>query len=89
MKTIVETATGLSKYLIDDAEIVALNENEIVIGNPATHIIADLNADTATLYEGVSPSEDWTGDKYTFDGTDWTLNPDWVDSTPPEELTAK
>jgi hypothetical protein len=85
----VETATGLSKYLIDDAEIVALNENEIVIGNPVNHIIADLNADTVTLYEGVTSPEDWTGDKYTFDGTDWTLNPDWVEPTPPEELTAE
>lgn len=89
MKTIVETATGLSKYLINDAEIVVLNENEIAIGNPVNHIIVDLNVGTVILYEGVSPPEDWTGDKYTFDGTDWTLNPDWVAPTPPEELTAK
>ena len=85
MKTIVETATGLSKYLMDDAEIVALNEDEIVVGNPVTLIIADLNADTSILYAGVTPPEDWTGDKYTFDGTNWTLNPDWVEPTEPAE----
>ena len=26
---------------------------------------------------------DWTGDRYTFDGTTWAQNPDWVE---PEQL---
>lgn len=79
MQTIVETATGLSKYLLDDAEVVVLNEDNIVVGDPAKFIIADLNANTVTVYEGVTAPADWTGNKYTFDGTDWTLNPNWVD----------
>jgi hypothetical protein len=34
----------------------------------------------ATIYEDVTNSpEDWTGNKYFFDGTDWDTNPDWVD----------
>lgn len=79
MQTIVETATGLSKYLLDDAEVVVLNEDNIVVGDPAKFIIADLNASTVTVYEGVTAPEDWFGNKYTFDGTDWTLDPNWVD----------
>lgn len=79
MKTIVETTTSLSKYLLDDAEVVVLNEDNIVVGDPAKFIIADLNASTVTVYEGVTAPEDWTGNKYTFDGTDWTLNPNWVE----------
>ena len=88
MKTIVENATSLSKYLFDDAEAVVLNEDNIVVGDPAEFIIADLNASTATVYEGVTAPADWIGNKYTFDGTDWTLNPAWVEPFEPLEEPA-
>lgn len=89
MKTIVENATSLSKYLLDDAEVVVLNEDNIVVGDPAKFIISDLNASTATVYEDVTAPTDWTGNKYTFDDVDWTLNPDWIDpATPIEEPAA-
>ncbi len=84
MKAIVEKSTSISKYLLDDTEVVVLNEDNIVVGDPAEFIIDDLNASTATVYEGVTAPTDWTGNKYTFDGTDWTLNPDWVEQTKPE-----
>ena len=87
MKTIVENTTSLSKYLLADTEAVVLNEDNIVVGNPAEFIIADLNANTATVYEGVTAPADWVGNKYTFDGTDWALNPAWVDPTPLTEET--
>jgi hypothetical protein len=79
MKTIVETATGLSKYLLADNVSAALNVDHIVVGDPPQFIVADLNADNAVVYEGVTAPADWTGNKYTFDGSDWTLNPDWID----------
>ena len=79
MKTIVEKSTNLSKYLLDDAEVVVLNEDNIVVGDPVKFIIGDLNASTATVYESVTAPADWIGNKYTFDGTEWTLNPEWVD----------
>lgn len=89
MKTIVENATNLSKYLLDDAEVVVLNNDNIVVGDPANFIIGDLNASTATVYEDVTAPNDWTGNKYTFDGSDWTLNPDWIDpATPVDEPAA-
>lgn len=87
MKTIVENATSLSKYLFDDTEVVVLNEDNIVVGDPAKFIIADLNVTTATVYENVTAPADWIGNKYTFDGTDWALDPDWVDPTPLTEET--
>lgn len=79
MKTIVETATGLSKYLLEDTVSVTLKDDSIVVGDPAMFIVADLNADNAVVYEGVTAPDDWVGNKYTFDGSEWTLNPDWVD----------
>lgn len=79
MKTIVENATNFSKYLLDNTEVVVLNEDNIVVGDPAKFIIDDLNASTVTVYEGVTAPVDWIGNKYTFNGTNWTPNPNWFD----------
>ena len=82
MKTIVETATGLSKYVFEDDASVTMNADNIVT---PSFIIGDLNTGNATMHEGVTPPEDWSGNKYTFDGTTWTANPDWVDPATLEE----
>jgi hypothetical protein len=79
MKTIVETDTGLSKYLLADDVAVAMNVDNVVVGEPPQFIVADLNASSATVYESVTAPDDWIGNKYTFDGTAWVLNPAWVD----------
>ena len=80
MKTIVETATGLSKYLLEDDVSVVANSDHIVVGDPAERIVADLNSSTVTIIENVTNApSDWKGNKYTFDGTTWTQNPNWVD----------
>lgn len=84
MKTIVETATGLSKYVLADEVAVVINVDNIVVGEPPQFIVADLNADSATIYEGVTAPEGWIGNKYTFDGSAWVLNPAWVDPEAPQ-----
>jgi len=73
MKTIVESSTQLSKYLLEDSISVAMNESNIAVGDPVQFIIGDLNNATATVHTSVSNSpETWEGNKFTFDGTDWT-----------------
>jgi hypothetical protein len=79
MKTIVEVETKLSKYLLDSNVVVSLNADYIVVGDPPQFIIADLNNDTAAVYENVTAPADWVGNKYTFNGTDWALDPNWVE----------
>lgn len=79
MKTIVETSTGLSKYLLADDVAINASASNIEVGSPVQFIIGDLNSGNTTITEGVTAPADWAGNKYTFDGTDWTLNPDWVD----------
>lgn len=82
MKTIVETSTGLSKYLLSDDTVVTVRSNQIDLGPEGNLdlIIGDLNSGNATVHENVTNApEDWFGNKYTFDGTTWTVNPDWVD----------
>ena len=80
MKTIVETSTKLSKYLLaDDVTITATSDN-ITVGDPAQFIIADLNSGNTTITENVTNApDDWTGNKYKLDGTTWSANSDWVD----------
>ena len=80
MKTIVETSTKLSKYLLADDVAITATASDITVGDPAQFIIADLNSTTVTVTDGVTNApDDWTGNKYFFDGTTWTANPDWVD----------
>ncbi len=80
MKTIVETSTKLSKYLLaDDVTITATSDN-ITVGDPAKFIIGDLNSSNATITENVTNApSDWVGNKYKLDGSTWSANPDWVD----------
>jgi hypothetical protein len=82
MKTIVETSSGLSKYLLADDVTIIATAQDITVGDPAQFIIGDLNSTTVTVTDNVTNApEDWTGNKYFFDGTTWTLNPSWVDPT--------
>ena len=86
MKTIVETSTKLSKYLLADDVVITATANDITVGDPAQFIIADLNSGNATITENVTNApEDWMGNKYKLDGTTWSANPDWVDPTEEEE----
>ena len=80
MKTIVETSTGLSKYLLEDDVQVVSNAGNIVVGSPVKFIIDDLSSENSTVTENVNNApSDWSGGKYFFDGSTWTLNADWVD----------
>ena len=80
MKTIVETSSGLSKYLLADDVTIIATAQDITVGDPAQFIIGDLNSTTVTVTDNVTNApDDWTGNKYFFDGTTWTLNPDWID----------
>ena len=86
MKTIVETSSGLSKYLLADDVTITATADNITVGDPAQFIIGDMNSGNATITENVTNApSDWTGNKYKLDGTTWSANPDWVDPTLEDE----
>ncbi len=73
-----ENFTNLSKYIFADDASVTISSDNIVTPN---FIIADLNSGNSSIIENVTPPENWSGNRYTFDGSTWTANPDWVDPT--------
>lgn len=75
MKTL--TKNGVSIYLFDDNKALDIQSDKIVVGDPVDFIIGDCNSENVTLHENVTDPGDWAGHKYLFDGTDWTLNPDY------------
>jgi len=86
MKTIVETSTKLSKYLLADDVTITATADNITVGDPAQFIIGDLNSTTVTITESITNApDDWTGNKYKLDGTTWSANPDWVDPEAEDE----
>lgn len=74
MKTIVENSTNISKYIFEDSAALSFTSTSIVTPN---FIIGDLNSNNATLVEGITPPADWTGCKYIYADSTWTLNPAW------------
>jgi len=80
MQTI--TKDSSSCYLYGDDEVIVIGEDSTVVGNPPILIIGDINSQNGELYENVTPPEDWVGNKYLFDGIEWTPNPDF----PQEEV---
>lgn len=82
MKTIVENSTKLSKYLYEDDKEIFMEADRITIGpvdNPELYVGCHSMND-CTLYENIEgPPDTWAGNKYTFDGTTWTANPEWRD----------
>lgn len=76
MKTIIELETQISKYVFENDAIIVFKDDSI---ETPTFIISDLNANNAKMFENVNPPNDWIGNKYLFNGVDWTLNPEWIE----------
>jgi hypothetical protein len=76
MQTITFNESDISAYIFEDDQNLVATPTEITCPN---FIIGDMNSTNATIHTGVTSPEDWQGGKYLFDGTSWTLNPDWTD----------
>tara|TARA_R100001244_G_scaffold50637_1_gene44338 strand:- start:177 stop:482 length:306 start_codon:yes stop_codon:yes gene_type:complete len=80
MKTIVSNLDNLSKYILENNKTVNSTEVNIAVGDPNNldFYIGDLNSNNSTIYENITPPEDWQGNRYTFDGSSWTEVEGWI-----------
>jgi phosphatidylethanolamine-binding protein (PEBP) family uncharacterized protein len=83
MKTIISNETNVSLYIFADDVVVDIAADKTNLGNPVNTHILDCNSSNVTLYEGVTPPDEWKSHKYLFDGTNWTANPNYNPRTPP------
>tara|TARA_B100001939_G_scaffold339622_1_gene346660 strand:- start:356 stop:613 length:258 start_codon:yes stop_codon:yes gene_type:complete len=79
MKTLTRTGSNISLYIFEDNKYLDINEDTIVVGDPADFIIADCNSGNTLLHQNVTPPSDWTGNKYTYVDGVWANNPSYVD----------
>lgn len=71
------TQGTIAKYIFDDSDEISVESGRIVTPD---FIIGDLNSGNSTLYTGVTDvPEDFTGDKYLFDGEEFDPNPAYVE----------
>ena len=82
MQTITINTSNISSNAFEDGDVLTSHADKIVCPNL---IISDLNSSNATIHTGVTLPEDWKGSKYFFDGSSWTVNPDF-DGTPDPAL---
>lgn len=88
MKVLVRNEDNISIYLINDSATVSFTTDQIhIIGDAEMGdvVVGDRSSDDTTLYENVTNApDDWFGWKYIYDGSEWTLNPDFVEEVLPE-----
>jgi hypothetical protein len=81
VKTLIKN--GVSLYVFEDNEYVKMEDSFIQVGYPPKFFISDCNISNTTLFENVTPPSDWFGCKYLFNGTDWSVDPNYVEFVPP------
>jgi hypothetical protein len=67
-------------WLWPDDHTVSLDaDGSLVTAEGQPPMSHDMTSENSTLYEGVTDvPDDWDYDKYLYDGTTWTLNPNYV-----------
>jgi hypothetical protein len=81
MKTIVRLDNNISLYVFEDTTLIDVHEDKIIITSDEIMTISDCNSANTIVYENITAPDDWRGWKYFFDGSEWTLNEDWVEPT--------
>ena len=79
MQTITFKESNISVFSFEDNPTIIVTAENITCPN---FVIGDMNSSNAAVYTGVTLPGDWAGEKYFFDGTTWTANPNYV--APPE-----
>jgi hypothetical protein len=79
MKTIIFNDSNISVYVWENDVEITTTEESITCSD---FLITDMNSNNATIYEDITPPSGWQSGKYFYDGSDWTLNNDWIDTKP-------
>jgi len=79
MKTLCFSESTVSGFLFSDDQVVDVTPENTIVGNPVEFIVGVMNSNNSTLWEGVQAPTDWAGCKYLFNGSTWSLNPDYLD----------
>ncbi len=79
MKTVTKNINNLSVYLFEDTVNFTIEADRITTPK---FIVSDLNSSNCTVHNNVTAPNDWVGSKYIYDGSSWSISPDYT--TPPE-----
>ncbi len=84
MKIIVDK-NGIAKYNLLESTVIISYATYIEVRGDKDFNIHDLNSENSTVYGDVTDTpEDFIGDKYEYNGTDWIVNPDYIEPTEPD-----
>ena len=85
-KAIVFNEDNRCPFVLDDSVTIAPGLDKLEVRNNGGHDfdISDMNSLNSTVHQGVTAPDDWKGNRYTFNGVDWTEIAGWVDPTQAE-----
>lgn len=78
MQVITKNDTNAAIFGYPDDVSITVTENDITVGDPAILIVADCNSSNATVHTVDALPDDFSPSLYLYDGTSFTLNPDWL-----------
>jgi len=82
-QTITFNATNKSAWIFEDSDILTSTADGTTCPDL---VITDMNSSNSTIHTGVTVPEDWNWGNYLFDGTTWTIDPNWVEFDPDPSL---
>ena len=77
MKIVTRKESNMSLFVLNDDEVLSWSDQGMVIGEPAWLIVPDCPQESVTVYTGVDAPADWIGSKFLFDGSAWSIDPNW------------
>lgn len=81
---------NVARYIFSDETLINVEADHVKVGNPLELVIGDMMRSKCTVHIAVdNVPEDYEGCKYNFDGTNWTLNPDWSPPLSEEDRLAQ
>jgi hypothetical protein len=80
MIIITDSTSNISKHKLEDGTSVFRNWDNIIINN--VDFIYSQTKDNTIVYKDVTDTpSDWATEKYKYDGTTWTSNPNYNEPT--------
>jgi hypothetical protein len=82
MKTLVDSIQQLSIFVLEDNATIEEQNGMLKINdNGKVFFLGDKNSQNTVVYYNIEAPQDWRASRYFYDGTSWSVNDKWEDTS--------